>query len=87
MPEAHELKLHRAAALEEMARALHEPDRERALERAREQLRQSLRPRVSTDGQAYRGVALGQLYRTGAEIGAMFIGVAALAGTAPGPES
>jgi len=87
MPEAHELKLHRAAALEEMARALHEPDRERALERAREQLRQSLRPRVSTDGQAYRGVALGQLDRTGAEIGAMFIGVAALAGTAPGPES
>ena len=87
MPEALELTVHRAVALEDMARALQEADGEAALKRAREQLRQSPNPSVDAHGHVSRGIALGQLERTGAEIGAMFIGVAALAGTAPGPVS
>jgi uncharacterized membrane protein YccC len=87
MPEALELTANRAVALEEMARALHAPDREASLERARQQLRRSPRPGVAAGGQAPRGIALGQLERTGAEIAAMTIGVAALAGSAPGPDS
>ncbi len=72
----------RAAALEEMAKALRDPATQTgALQLAWEQLQRSLRPAgASPRSEAAGAVALGQLDRIGAEIGGMFIGAAELAG-------
>lgn len=83
VPQARDLTEHRARALEEMARAIQEPDAEKAaLLRAREALQQSTGPKPSDDSPVSRGIALGQLERTASEIGAMIIGAAELAGPA-----
>jgi uncharacterized membrane protein YccC len=85
VPEARELTVRRAAALDEVARALEEPSgRRAALERARGFLRESLAAR-RPGGHATDGIALGQLERTGAEIGALLISAEAMASAAPGP--
>jgi uncharacterized membrane protein YccC len=78
IPQARELAGQRAITLEEMARALQEPDAPAAaLELAREEHR-----RYSTsppaEGPLSHAIALGQLERTGAEIRAMLIGTAEL---------
>lgn len=71
----------RAAALEEMAKALGDPATEPgALQLAWEQLQRSLGPRAPSASEGAAAVALGQLDRIGAEIGGMFIGAAELAG-------
>jgi uncharacterized membrane protein YccC len=85
LSEARELTAHRAAALEGMARALGDPQAQAAaLGNAKEQYRQSLRPGPRPEGASPGGVALGQLDRTGAEIGAMFISAARLAASGAG---
>jgi uncharacterized membrane protein YccC len=88
VPEARALTVRWAAALDEMARAFREPGAQtEALERAKEQLLQNLETKRPTDGRILHGVALGQLERTGTEIGAMLIAATELAGPALAPAS
>ena len=81
VPGARAITSLRAAALEEMSKALGDPATEPgALQLAWEQLERSLEPRATPAGGTAGAVALGQLERIGAEIGGMFIGAAELAG-------
>jgi uncharacterized membrane protein YccC len=80
IPEASDLATHRASALEEMARALKDQDPQSdALVRAREQLKSRLEVVPAGPAPSQRSVALAQLERASAEIGAMFLGTEVLA--------
>ena len=75
IPEASDLATHRASALEEIARALKDQDPQSdALVRAREQLKSRLEVVPAGPAPSQRSVALAQLERASAEIGAMFLG-------------
>jgi uncharacterized membrane protein YccC len=81
LPEAKGLAAHKAAALEELARALQDPAaRKDALGFAQEQLRAATGGGLQADGNRPSDIALRQFERTGTEIGAMLISAAELTG-------
>lgn len=80
VPEARDFAAHRASALEEMARALQDQDPQGdALVRAKEQLKPRHAPPSGNQEPSQRSIAIFQLERASAEIGAMFLGTEALA--------
>jgi uncharacterized membrane protein YccC len=79
LPEAREITLNRAAALEGMARTLEEQGPQEAnVDRVRDPLNHASGHEAAEGKAVSRGVAIGQLERTGAEIAAMFIAVGQL---------